>query len=115
MLQIKNEIAKLMYRGRRNIMRLEEYNANRAKCIKYKTDATFTAFSELEDIIDKSQLAYQYFDESPDWLTQRIDACMLLKKDDAFTEEEFHQLAEAFRDIAQRLQAHADEIDTAEY
>lgn len=102
-----------MYRGKRNILRLEEYNAKRAECIKYKKDATFTAFTELEDIIDKSQLASQYFDESFEWLTLRIKACMLLNKDEAFTEEEFHKLAEAFRDLAQRLQAHADEIDAA--
>lgn len=104
-----------MYRGRRNIMRLEEYNAKRAECIKYKMGATFTAFSELEDLISKEQLSFQYFDESEKWVSQRVDACMLLKKELAFTKEEFHQLAEAFRDIAQRLQAHADEIDAAEY
>ena len=104
-----------MYRGRRNILRLEEYNAKRAECIKYKMGAIFTAFSELENLISKEQLSYQYFDESENWVSERVDACMLLKKDQAFTEEEYHQLAEAFRDIAQRLQAHADEIDAAEY
>lgn len=104
-----------MYRGRRNIMRLEEYNAKRAEHIKYKIDATFVAFSELEDLISKEQLSFQYFDESEKWVSERVNACMLLKKELAFNEEEFHQLAEAFRDIAQRLQAHADEIDAAEF
>lgn len=33
----------------------------------------------------------------------------------SFKEEEYHQLAEAFRDIAKRLQAHADEIDSAAF
>ena len=102
-----------MYRGKRNILRLEEYNAKRAECIKYKMDATFTAFSELEDIISKEQLSFQYFDKPENWVSERADACMLLKKEQAFNEEEFHQLAEAFRDLAQRLQAHADEIDAA--
>lgn len=32
-----------------------------------------------------------------------------------YKEEEYHMLAEAFRDIAKRLQAHADEIDAAKY
>ena len=104
-----------MYRGRRKIMRLEEYNAKRAECIKYKMGATFTAFTELEDIISKLQLSFQYFDESENWVSERVNACMLLNKDLAFNEEEFHQLAEAFRDIAQRLQTHADEIDAAEF
>lgn len=104
-----------MYRGRRNILHLEEYNAKRAEHIKYKINATFVAFTELEDIISKSQLSFQYFDESENWVSERVNACMLLKKELAFTEEEFHKLAEAFRDIAQRLQAHADEIDAAKY
>lgn len=37
-----------------------------------------------------------------------------MKKNAAFKENEYHQLAEALRDIAKRLQAHADEIDAAD-
>ena len=33
----------------------------------------------------------------------------------SFKEDEYYQLAEAFRDIAKRLQAHADEIDAAKF
>lgn len=94
-------------------MRLEEYNERRKKCIEYKSDATFTAFSELEDIINKSQLAKQYFEKSQSWLSQRINGCMVLNKPMSFKDEEYHKLAEAFRDIAKRLTAHADEIDVA--
>ncbi len=102
-----------MYLGKRKILNPEEYEKRRKKCIEYKADATFTAFSELEDIINKSQLAKQYFEKSQSWLSQRIHGCMVLKKSMAFKEEEYHELAEAFRDIAKRLNAHADEIDNA--
>ena len=104
-----------MYLGKRNIMNIADYEERRKKCIGYKPDATFTAFSELEDIINKSQIAKQYFGKSQSWFLQRLNGCTVLKKSKAFKEEEFHQLAEAFRDIAKRLQAHADEIDAAKY
>lgn len=104
-----------MYLGKRKILDLEKYNEHREKCIEYKPDATFTAFSELEDIINKTQLAKQYFGKSQGWLSQRINGCMVMKKAASFKEEEYHVLAEAFRDIAKRLQAHANEIDTARY
>ena len=96
-------------------MNMAEYEKHRKECIEYKPDATATAFSELEDIINKSQIAKQYFEKSPSWFSQRVNGCIVLKKSMAFKEEEYHQLAEAFRDIAKRLQAHADEIDNAKY
>lgn len=102
-----------MYLGKRDILNVEEYEKRRRKCIEYKSDATFTAFSELEDIINKSQLARQYFGRSQSWFSQRLHGCTVLKKSVAFKAEEYHKLAEAFRDIARRLQAHADEIDAA--
>ena len=104
-----------MYLGKRKIFNPAEYEERRTKCIAYKADATFTAFSELEDIVNKSQIAKQYFGKSQSWFSQRVNGCTVLKKAIAFKEEEYHQLAEAFRDIAKRLQAHADEIDTAKY
>lgn len=94
-------------------MRPEEYEARRAKCIEWKADAVITACSELEDLINVSQLAAQYFDKSPDWISGRLRGCECLDKTSAFSEEEYHQLSEAFRDIAKRLLAHADEIDAA--
>lgn len=104
-----------MYLGKRDIANVVEYEERRKKCIEYKPDATVTAFSELEDIINKSQIAKQYFERSQSWFSQRLNGCTVLKKSVAFKEEEFHILAEAFRDIAKRLQAHADEIDNAKY
>ena len=104
-----------MYLGKRRIFNAAEYEERRKKCIKYKSDATVTAFSELEDIINKSQLAKQYFGKSPSWFSQRVHGCTVLKKSMAFKDSEFRKLADAFRDIAKRLQAHADEIDAAEF
>lgn len=102
-----------MYRGKRNILRLDEYNERRKEIIATKSGAVSNAFSELEDIINKSQLAKQYFEKSQGWLSQRIHGCMVLNKSMCFKEEEYHRLAESFRHIAARLQAHADEIDAA--
>ena len=102
-----------MYLGKRKINNPDEYERLRQMNIDIKSGAVFTAFAELEDLINKSQLAQQYFDKSQSWLSQRIHGCMVLKKSMAFKEEEYHQLAEAFRHIAMRLNAHADEIDNA--
>lgn len=104
-----------MYLGKREIHNPEEYEKNRLKCIEYKPDATFTAFSELEDIVNKTQLAKQYFGKSQSWFSQRLNGSMVLNKTMSFKEEEYHQIAEAFRDIAKRLQEHANEIDAAKY
>ena len=103
-----------MYLGKRKIFNPESYEENRKKCIVNKSGATYTAFSELENLINKTQLAKQYFNRSQSWLSQRIFGSLVRKKEASFKPEEYHQLAEAFRDIAKRLQAHADEIDAAE-
>ena len=68
-----------MYLGKREILNLAEYEERRKKCIEYKPDATVTAFSELEDIINKSQLAKQYFGKSQSWFSQRVNGCTVLK------------------------------------
>ena len=95
-------------------MRLEEYNERRKEIIAEKSGAVWNAFIELENIINKSALAQQYFEKSQAWLSQRVNGCIVQNKAQNFKEEEYHQLAEAFRHIAQRLQAHADEIDSAQ-
>lgn len=102
-----------MYLGKRKIFNLAKYEEERKKCIEYKADAVETAFSELEGLINTEQLAIQYFDQTKEWIDARIHGCMVLKKAEAFQGEEYHQLAEAFRHIAKRLEAHADEIDAA--
>lgn len=104
-----------MYQGKRKIERLGEYNERREEIVSTKCGAVWTAFVELDNLINKSALAPQYFEKSQSWFAQRVHVCTVRKKEMSFKEEEYHQLAEAFRDIAKRLQAHADEIDSAEF
>ncbi len=83
----------------------------RAQLITTRDGTVWTAFLELNGIINKSQLAQQYFDKSQGWLSQKLHGCTVCDRKREFTEEEYHQLADAFRDIARRLMRHADEID----
>ena len=85
----------------------------RAQNITIKSGAVFVAFTELEGLINNAALARQYFKRSPSWLTQRINGNIVFDKKAGFRPAEYRQLAEAFRDIARRLAAHADEIDAA--
>ncbi len=102
-----------MYLGTRKIFNPQKHEVHRRQCIIDKIGATEVAFSELEGLINKSELASQYFGKTRAWLSQKINGCMVLNRKKSFTEEEYHQLAEAFRHIARRLEAHADEIDAA--
>ncbi len=102
-----------MYLGKRNIIQLEKYNTTRAEIIAQKSGAAWNTFTELEGLINKSALATQYFEKSSGWLSQRIHSCTVRNKKMAFKDNEYHELAEALRDIAKRLSAHADEIDNA--
>lgn len=85
----------------------------RTKQIEVKSEATWVAFMETKGVINKSGIAREYFKRSPGWMTQRINGNTVFGKTARFRESEYHQLAEAFRDIAKRLNAHADEIDAA--
>ncbi len=62
-----------MYLGKREIANIAKYEEQRKKSIEYKPDATVAAFSELEDIINKSQIAKQYFGKSQSWFSQRLN------------------------------------------
>lgn len=85
----------------------------RAEHIKTKSGAVWVAFLELGGVLNNSGLARQYFKRSPAWLNQRINGNTVFNKKAGFRPAEYHQLAEAFRDLARRLNAHADEIDAA--
>ena len=102
-----------MYLGKRKIYNSEEDEKIRKIVIADKCGATWNTFVELEDLINKSQLAKQYFGKSQSWLSQRIYGCTVRKKSMAFKEDEYNMLSVALRDIAMRLIAHADEIDNA--
>lgn len=103
------------YLGKRKLRNIEEFEKRRESIISVKYGAVFNAFAELENLINKDSLADQYFEKSEKWINERITGGIARDKSRQFTEEEYHQLAEALRDIAKRLQAHADEIDTAKF
>lgn len=102
-----------MYLGKLKLDNPENYEERRAILIEDKTGAIFTAFTELNGTINNTRLATDYFERSPAWLSHKIHGTTLGRRKEQFTNEEAHQLAEAFRDIASRLLAHADEIDNA--
>ena len=85
----------------------------RSELIKEKSGAVWIAFLELNGLLSKTQLAQQYFNRTHGWLSQKLHGCTLHRRKQSFTDPEYHQLADAFRDIAKRLNAHADEIDAA--
>lgn len=101
------------YLGKREIRNIEEYEKRRQSLVSVKFGAVFNTFVEMEGLIDKESLANQYFDKSQKWLEERISGGLARDKKLNFTTDEYHQLAEALRDIAKRLNAHADEIDAA--
>lgn len=86
----------------------------RAEMIEDKSGATWVAFLELRGIIKPAGIAKEYFRRSPAWITQRINGNIVFGEKAQFKESEYHKLAEAFRDIARRLEAHANEIDNAD-
>ena len=45
---------KIMYQGKRKIMRLDEYNERRKEIIATKCGAVWNAFTELEGLINKT-------------------------------------------------------------
>lgn len=102
-----------MYLGKRDILNKDEYERLREADLCDKRGAANVAFTELEGIINNAALARQYFKKSPAWLSQRINGNLVFNRKAGFREEEYHELAEAFRHIARRLEAHADEIDAA--
>lgn len=104
----------MSYLGKRKIFNLQQYEQDRKRLLDVKINTVWLAFSELEGLVNVAAIARQYFKRSPGWLSQKINACTVANKQKRFTETEYHQLAEAFRDIAKRLEAHADEIDAAE-
>ncbi len=103
-----------MYIGKKKILRIDEYNKRRKEIIETKAGAVWNACTELDGLISTQALAEQYFEKSRSWLNKRIRGCTFDVKE-AFNSDEYHQLAEAYRDIAKRLLAHADEIEAAQY
>lgn len=102
-----------MYLGKRTILDPEKHETRRAELLQDKSGAIFLTFSELEGLLNITQLAKQYFGKTHGWLSQKIHGSDVCDKRREFSQAEAHQLAESLRDIAKRLNAHADEIDNA--
>lgn len=103
-----------MYLGKRKFFNAELAEQNRREAISFKEGAIYTAFLDLDGLINQTALVKQYFKKSQGWFSQKLHGATVCDKERSFSPAEAHQLAESFRDIANRLLAHADEIDTAE-
>ncbi|MDE6831471.1 MAG: DUF5053 domain-containing protein [Muribaculaceae bacterium] len=86
----------------------------RAEQMKVKSEAVWVVFKELGGLINVSRLARDYFHKSQSWFAQKINGYSVCNKERSFTAEEYARLSEALRDIANRLNGYADEIDAAE-
>lgn len=102
-----------MYYGKKKAFDPARLEQSRDEVRKFRSGAIFNAFLELEGIINKSALARQYFNKSQAWFSQRLNGCTMCDKAMAFNAAEARELADAFRDIAFRLQGLAAEIDEA--
>lgn len=103
-----------MYLGKKKFHSPELAEQHRDDTIIFKDGAIFTAFLELDGLLNKTAIAKQYFGKTQGWFSQKLHGATVCDKERSFTADEARQLAEAFRDIARRLVAHADEIEAAE-
>lgn len=103
-----------MYLSKRKYHDPELAEQHRAETITFKDGAIFTAFLDLDGLLNKTAIAKQYFGKTHGWFSQKLHGATVCDKERSFSADEAHQLAEAFRDIANRLKSHADEIDAAE-
>lgn len=100
-----------MYLGKHKFHNPELAEKHREETLSFKEGAIFTAFLDLDGLINKTALAKQYFGKTQGWFSQKLHGATVCDKERSFSDEESHCLAESFRDIAKRLMAHADEID----
>lgn len=89
----------------------EKHEETRKDCVTYRGGAIYTAFIELDGIINKSEFARQYMEKTHSWFSQKLHGCPVGGAKKEFTSAEAAKIAESFRDIAKRLCVLADEID----
>lgn len=89
----------------------EKHEETRKDCVNYRGGAIYTAFIELDGIINKSEFARQYMEKTHSWFSQKLHGCPVGGAKKEFTSAEAAKIAESFRDIAKRLCALAYEID----
>ena len=97
---MKNKIKKI--EGKDRLFMLEQ-----------KHTAVWVNYIELADYLNFSTIAEKYFDRKPSWILQRLHGFEVNGKPARFKANQYPILSAAVRDIAARLVAAADEIDTA--
>lgn len=96
---------------KKKVLNPDLYEEHRKETVKFRDGAISTAFDELDGIINKSAMARDYFGKSQSWFSQKLNGCNVSNATAAFTAQEAHQLAAAFRDLSVRLSGLADEIE----
>lgn len=92
-------------------MNPQKHEETRKEVMNYRGGAIYTAFDELEGIINKSEFAGQYMKKSQSYFSQRLNGCVVGGKNRGFSSDEARLIAESFRDIAGRLSELASEIE----
>jgi hypothetical protein len=93
------------------VLNIDNYEADRAECIKYRSGAISVAFDELDGIINKSAFTRDYMHKSQGWFSQRLHGAHVCCTDVQFKPDEARLIAASFRDIARRLEGLASEIE----
>lgn len=96
---------------KKKVLNPEMYEEHRKETIKFREGAISTAFDELDGILNKTALARDYFGKSQSWFSQKLNGCNVCNNTASFTAQETLTLADAFRDLAVRLQGLAEEIE----
>lgn len=86
----------------------------RGEQMKVKSEAVWVAFLELGGLLNVSKFARDYFGKSQSWFAQKLNGYTVSRKERSFTSEEYGRIADSLRDVARRLEAYADAIDSAE-
>lgn len=68
---------------------------------------------ELDGMINRTKFTKKYFNKSQSWMAKKLNACMTLQEEKAFTPKEYEILVSAFRDMASLLNKYADDIEKA--
>ena len=85
----------------------------REQQMKVKSEAVWVTFFELDGLINITKLAREFFGKSHGWFSQKLNNTTVSGKRREFTPEEYARLTASFREIAARLNAYADAIDSA--
>lgn len=96
------------------ILDRKKYEESRKIVIETKDGATAVAFRELNGIVNLSSFAKRFIGKSQSWFSQRLNGCSVMNKKRSFKENEYLQIAKGFRELADELIQHAEEIERSE-